>query len=89
MALGAQTSDVLKLVVKQGMTLAIIGVGIGLAASLALTRLINNYLFNVSATDPMTFVLIASLLIFVALMACFLPARRAAKVDPMRALRHE
>ena len=89
MALGAQRRDVLRMVVAQGMTLTLIGVGIGLAAALALTRLMRSLLFEVSATDPVTFALIALLLSVVALMACYIPARRATKVDPLQALRHE
>ncbi len=89
MALGAQKRDVLKLVVKHGMTLAVIGVAIGLAASLALTRLMKNLLFGVSATDPLTFIAISLLLGLFALIACYVPARRATRVDPLVALRHE
>src|SRR5436309_3655196 len=86
MALGAQKSDVLRLVIGQGMTLALIGVIAGLAGAFALTRVIANLLFGVGASDPLTFIAIAPLLIFVSLIACYLPARRAARLNPTVAL---
>jgi predicted permease len=88
-ALGANTGDVIRLMVSQGMTLAAIGVGIGLAVAVAVTRVMASLLFGVSATDPATFVVIALALAGVALLACYIPARRATRVDPMVALRCE
>jgi predicted permease len=87
MALGAQGRDVLSLVFKHGLALTLAGLGLGLAGAVALTRLMKSYLFGVSATDPVTFASVTFLLIIVALLACFLPARRATKVDPLVALR--
>jgi len=89
MALGARPSDVMRLILVEATKMALIGVAVGLAGSLALTRLISKMLFGVSAYDPLTFVAVASLLIVVALAACYLPARRAMRVDPMVALRYE
>ncbi len=89
MALGAQAKDVLKLVLGQGLLLVAIGIGIGLAASFGLTQLMENLLFGIRPTDPVTYIAIVVVLVAVALLACWLPARRATKVDPMIALRCE
>jgi putative ABC transport system permease protein len=88
-AIGAQNRDVLRLVVGQGMKLALLGIGVGIAGALAFTRVLSGLLFNVSATDPLTFVGVSTLLALVALLACYVPARRAMSVDPMVALRCE
>jgi putative ABC transport system permease protein len=89
MALGARRFDVMKLVVWQGMLLTLIGVVLGLAGALAFTRVMSSLLFGVTTKDPITFAVVAALLIAVAFIACFVPARRATKVDPLVALRYE
>ena len=89
MLLKKQASDMMKMVISQGLVLAAIGVALGLAASFALTRLMSTLLFGVKATDPATYIATALLLALTALAACYLPARRATKVDPMIALRCE
>ena len=89
LALGASKRNVLSLVIGQGMKLALTGVAIGIVAALALTRVIRSLLYGVTPTDPLTFAGVSLLLVAIALFACWLPARRAAKVDPMEALRYE
>jgi putative ABC transport system permease protein len=88
-ALGAQQRDVLRLMLGEGMKMALLGVAIGIAVALGLTHLMVNILFGVSATDPLTFLGVATLLVLVALTACWIPARRATRVDPLVALRYE
>ncbi|HEX4604228.1 MAG TPA: FtsX-like permease family protein, partial [Candidatus Angelobacter sp.] len=89
MALGATQHGILKLIVKQGLILALLGVLVGLLAAFAFTRVVSVFLFGVAATDPVTFAAIAFLLVAIALLASYLPARRAARIDPMISLRSE
>jgi putative ABC transport system permease protein len=88
-AVGAEKADILRLIVKQGMLITVIGIGFGLLGTLALSSILKSQLFGVSATDPLTFLGVLCALSFVAFVACYLPARRATRVDPMVALRYE
>jgi ABC-type antimicrobial peptide transport system permease subunit len=89
MALGAQRRDIFKLIIGHGLSLTLIGIGAGLGVALAVTRLLASWLFGINSTDPLTFAGISMLLSGVALVACWLPARRAARINPLTALRHE
>jgi putative ABC transport system permease protein len=89
MALGAQPGDMLRSVVGQGIGLAVFGVGLGLIASFGLTRFLSSLLFGVSSTDPLSYAVVVAVLFTVVLLACYIPARRAMRVDPMIALRYE
>ena len=89
MALGAQLRDVMKLVIKQGIAMVLIGIAIGLAGAFLVTRLLSSLLLNVGTSDPLTFIGVSVLLVLVALLACYIPARRATKVNPLIALRYE
>jgi ABC-type antimicrobial peptide transport system permease subunit len=89
MALGAQASDILKMVLKQGLVLALVGIAIGVMGAVALMRLLRSLLYEVQTTDGVTFAFVIGTLFLVTLFACYLPARRATKVDPLVALRYE
>ena len=89
MAIGAQPADVLRMFIRRGIGLTLAGLGLGLLAASALTKLMAGLLFSVSPHDPVTFVVMASLLLIVAMLACYIPARRATRVDPLVALRYE
>jgi ABC-type antimicrobial peptide transport system permease subunit len=88
-AMGAQRRDILRLVVSEGLTLTVIGIVVGLASALTLTRFLSAFLYGVSATDPLDFAAVAALFAIVALAASYIPARRAMRVDPLTALRYE
>jgi ABC-type antimicrobial peptide transport system permease subunit len=88
-ALGGQRSDVLRLVLRQAVWLVGIGLVLGVAGALALTRTLDHLLYEVEPTDPLTFLIVSLLLVLTALLACYVPARRATRIDPMRALRYE
>jgi ABC-type antimicrobial peptide transport system permease subunit len=89
LALGAQKRDILSLIIRHGMKLALVGVGLGVVAALGLTRVMRSLLYQVTPTDPLTFAAVTLLLVVITLAACWLPARRAAQVDPMTSLRNE
>jgi len=89
MALGTEGGDILRLVVRQGLRLTGVGVAIGLGGAFGVTRFLKTLLFGVTATDPITYVAVTALLVLVAALACWVPARRATRVDPMAALRYE
>jgi putative ABC transport system permease protein len=89
MALGATTGKILKAVVTQGLRLTLIGIGLGLGGAVVLTRTLSGFLYHISPTDPLTFTCVSAFMVMVALTACYLPAHRAAKIDPMKALRYE
>jgi putative ABC transport system permease protein len=89
MALGAQPHDIRRLIMRRGAALALVGVAIGITGSVALTKLLSSLLYSVKPTDPLTFAGVALILAFTALLGCYVPARRAVRVDPIIALRHE
>jgi ABC-type antimicrobial peptide transport system permease subunit len=89
LALGARTNDILRMVLREGMVFVLIGISLGIAGSLLLTRFLEDLLFHVSTTDPIVFAVVSFVLSFVALCACYIPAKGASKVDPMVALRYQ